>query len=167
MSNVTAYIGLGSNLSNPIDQLKIALQSIDAIPSTQLQQSSSFFGSKPLGPQDQPDFVNAVCQIETELSAKELLQHLQKIELEQGRIKKRHWGERLIDLDILLFGDEVISTDELTVPHTQIALRDFVLIPLVEIVPGLVIPKLGKIEPLIEALEDSYLIALDEKAPIR
>jgi len=161
MSNNTAYIGLGSNLSNPIDQLKTALQSIDALPSTQLLQSSSFYGSKPLGPQDQPDFVNAVCKIQTNLSAKELLHQLQKIELEQGRIKKRHWGERLIDLDILLFGNDIISTDELTVPHAQIALRDFVLIPLVEIAPGLVIPKLGMVEPLIAALEDSYLITLD------
>ena len=161
MSSITAYIGLGSNLSNPIEQLQKALHSIDALPSTQLLQSSSFYGSKPLGPQDQPDFVNAVCKIQTDLSAKELLHCLQKIELQQGRIKKRHWGERLIDLDILLFGDEVISTDELTVPHTQIALRDFVLIPLVEIAPRLVVPKLGPIEALIPAIEDSYLIALD------
>ncbi|WEJ63317.1 2-amino-4-hydroxy-6-hydroxymethyldihydropteridine diphosphokinase [Thiomicrorhabdus lithotrophica] len=161
MTDITAYIGLGSNLSNPIEQLKIALQSIDTLPSTRLVQSSSFYGSKPLGPQDQPDFVNAVCKIKTKLSAEELLHHLQKIELEQGRIKKRHWGERLIDLDILLFGDDIISTDELTVPHKQIALRDFVLIPLAEIAPGLIIPKLGKIESLIAALEDSYLITLD------
>lgn len=161
MSSVIAYIGLGSNLSNPIEQLKIALQSIDALPSTQLLQRSSFYGSKPLGPQDQPDFVNAVCKIQTDLSAKALLHQLQKIELEQGRIKKRHWGERLIDLDILLFGDQLISSDELTVPHTQMALRDFVLIPLIEIAPGLVIPKLGMVEPLITALEDSYLITLD------
>lgn len=161
MSSITAYIGLGSNLSNPIEQLQKALNSIDALPSTQLLQSSSFYGSKPLGPQDQPDFVNAVCKIQTDLSAKELLHCLQKIELQQGRIKKRHWGERLIDLDVLLFGDEVIFTEELTVPHSQIALRDFVLIPLVEIAPGLVIPKLGPIEALIPAIEDSYLIALD------
>ena len=161
MSNVIAYIGLGSNLSNPIEQLKTALHSIAALPSTRLLQSSSFYGSKPLGPQDQPDFVNAVCKIQTNLSVKDLLHHLQKIELEQGRIKKRHWGERLIDLDILLFGDDIISTDELTVPHKQIALRDFVLIPLVEIAPGLIIPKLGTIESLIVALEDSYLIILD------
>ena len=161
MSDITAYIGLGSNLSNPVEQLKIALKSIDALPSIQLLKSSSFYGSKPLGPQDQPDFVNAVCKIKTRLSAKELLHQLQKIELEQGRIKKRHWGERLIDLDILLFGNDIISTDELTVPHTQIALRDFVLTPLAEIAPGLVIPKLGIIEPLIAALEDSYLITLD------
>lgn len=163
MSILTAYIGLGSNLSNPVEQLKIALQTLDALPTTRLLQSSSFYGSRPLGPQDQPDFVNAVCKIQTHLSAKELLHQLQKIELEQGRIKKRRWGERLIDLDILLFGDEVISSDELTVPHTQIALRDFVLIPLAEIAPGLVIPKLGTIESLIAALEDSYLITLDYK----
>jgi len=157
----TAYIGLGSNLANPIEQLDIALNSIGAIPSTQLIKRSSFYGSKPLGPQDQPDFVNAVCEIQTRLSAFELLEQLQKIEVTQGRIKKRHWGERLIDLDILLFSNELIDTERLTVPHSQISLRDFVLIPLAEISPELMIPQLGHVQSLIEALDESYLINLN------
>ncbi|HHT00059.1 MAG TPA: 2-amino-4-hydroxy-6-hydroxymethyldihydropteridine diphosphokinase [Thiomicrospira sp.] len=160
MSNTTVYIGLGSNLANPVEQLNTALQSIDKITSTKLVKVSSFYGSKPLGPQDQPDFVNAVCQIQTGLSAFELLEKLQKIEIEQGRIKKRHWGERLIDLDILLFADEVIHSEHLTIPHSQITFRDFVLIPLAEIAPGLVIPEFGNIQNLINTLDESYLIAL-------
>jgi len=157
----TAYIGLGSNLANPVEQLDIALTSIDAIPSTQLIKRSSFYGSKPLGPQDQPDFVNAVCKIQTSLSVFELLEQLQKIEVNQGRVKKRHWGERLIDLDILLFSNEIIDTERLTVPHSQIAFRDFVLIPLAEVSPELMIPHLGHVQTLIESLDESYLINLN------
>ena len=162
MSKVISYIGLGGNLDSPIQQLKTALISIDELPKTSLIKSSSFYGSKPLGPQDQPDFINAVCQIETELSATELLAALQKVEIEQGRIKKRRWGERLIDLDILLYGQEALDSADLTIPHSQIALRDFVLIPLAEVSPGLVIPNLGEIESLIEQLNESYLVALNE-----
>ena len=160
MSKIKAYIGLGSNLSNPIEQLQTALDTISKLPGTTLEKKSSFYGSKPLGPQDQPDFVNAVCQIETQLTPQELLVALQKIEQEQGRIKKRHWGERLIDLDILLFGDEVVNTANLTIPHSQIVFRDFVLVPLAEVAPGLVIPNKGIIEGLVEKLDKSYLIAL-------
>ncbi|MDX1351518.1 MAG: 2-amino-4-hydroxy-6-hydroxymethyldihydropteridine diphosphokinase [Thiomicrorhabdus sp.] len=161
MSKNTVYIGLGSNLSDPVKQLRSALESISKLPKTSLKQTSSFYGSKPLGPQDQPDFVNAVCKIESELSAQELLSALQNIEQQQGRIKKRHWGERLIDLDILLFAEEVIESENLTVPHSQIAFRDFVLVPLLEISPGLVIPQKGKAQALLDRLESSYLIALN------
>jgi len=160
MSTNTVYIGLGSNLSNPVEQLNTAMKSIALMPFTQLIKRSSFYSSKPLGPQDQPDFINAVCEIETELEAEDLLKRLQTIELEQGRIKKRHWGERLIDLDILLFGKNLINSKDLVVPHSQIALRDFVLIPLSEIAPGLVIPNKGKVENLISTLTDSYLMPL-------
>lgn len=161
MSQNTVYIGLGGNLSDPVEQLKIALQSISKLPNTVLEKSSSFYTSKPLGPQDQPDFVNAVCKITTELSPQQLLAALQKIEQEQGRVKKRHWGERLIDLDILLYGEQVIQIENLTVPHVQMTLRDFVLVPLAEIAPGLVIPNKGKVEAMLKQLEESYLIALD------
>ena len=106
---------------------------------------------------DQPDFANAVCQLETQLSPQVLLSALQQIEVEQGRIKKRHWGERLIDLDILLYADQIIQTPDLIIPHAEIAQRDFVLIPLAEISPGLVIPCLGCVETLISNLETSYL----------
>ncbi len=155
MANV--YIGLGSNLENPLSQLQIAVQYLQALPATVLVGCSQFYGSKPLGPDDQPDFVNAVCQLETQLTPQALLSALQQIEIDQGRIKKRHWGERLIDLDILLYADQIIKTAELTVPHSEIALRDFVLIPLAEIAPGLVIPHLGRVETLISNLETSYL----------
>lgn len=161
MSFNTVYIGLGSNLANPVEQLEKALKSISLLPKTQLNQCSSFYSSKPLGPQDQPDFVNAVCEINSELLPQELLLALQQIEQQQGRIKKRHWGERLIDLDILLYADQIIETENLTVPHSQIALRDFVLVPLNEISPGLVIPGKGSVDSLLDSLDESYLMALD------
>lgn len=159
MANV--YIGLGSNLEDPLSQLQIAVHSLEGLPKTTLVNCSQFYGSKPLGPDDQPDFANAVCQIETQLPPQELLSALQQIEIEQGRIKKRHWGERLIDLDILLYADQRIKTADLTVPHSEIAFRDFVLIPLAEIAPGLVIPGLGCVETLILNLETSYLKPLN------
>jgi 2-amino-4-hydroxy-6-hydroxymethyldihydropteridine diphosphokinase len=160
MANV--YIGLGSNLENPLFQLQIAVEHLESLPETALVGCSQFYGSKPLGPDDQPDFVNAVCQIETQLSPPVLLSVLQLIEIEQGRIKKRHWGERLIDLDILLYADEIIKTTDLTIPHAEIALRDFVLIPLAELSPGLVIPGVGSVETLISNLETSYLKPLNQ-----
>ena len=161
MTKITAYIGLGSNLSQPIEQLRLALTSINTLPQTQLINTSSFYGSKPLGPQDQPNFANAVCKISTNLTAMQLLNELQKIEKQQGRIKKRHWGERLIDLDILLYGDEIIQNEFLTVPHLQMHLRDFVLIPLAEIAPNINIPGKPEVQTLITQLEESFLISLN------
>lgn len=161
MSQVTAYIGLGSNLSDPATQLTEAISAIEQLPHTQLIKCSSFYASTPLGPQDQPDFVNAVCAIRTQLNAHELLTALQSIEQSQGRIKKRHWGERLIDLDILLFGDEAFQTENLTIPHAQMHLRDFVLIPLQEIAPNIEIPNLACLSQLIAELEESFLVPID------
>lgn len=157
----TVYIGLGSNLDQPLKQLKTALKSLVALENTQLVNTSSFYGSKPLGPQDQPDFVNAVCALETSLSATELLSELQQLEQSQGRVKKRHWGERLIDLDILLYGDEIINLPDLQVPHAQMHLRDFVLIPLAEIAPQIIIPGKESIQSLINELDESFLISLN------
>lgn len=154
------YIGLGSNLQDPASQVERALQSIDQLPKTRLLKHSRLYSSKPLGPQDQPDFVNAVCLIETELDPQALLFALQQIELNQGRIKKRHWGERNIDLDILLYADKTLQTQTLTVPHPEIAQRDFVLLPLAEIAPGLLIPGLGQVEDLISQLETTFVIPL-------
>lgn len=159
MANV--FIGLGGNLSDPVKQLKTAIDSISQLEATQLICCSQFYGSTPLGPEDQPDFVNAVCQIETELLPDVLLAELQTIEKTQGRIKKRHWGERLIDLDILLYDQQQISSEHLTIPHVEIANRDFVLIPLAEISPNLVIPNRGAVEGLISSLSETYLKPLD------
>jgi 2-amino-4-hydroxy-6-hydroxymethyldihydropteridine diphosphokinase len=155
------YIGLGSNLSDPGQQILLALNSINELPNTDLVSTSSLYGSKPLGPQDQPDFVNSVCLVKTELSPQGLLEALKKIEKDQGRVKKRLWGERLIDLDILLYDDMEMTTEELTIPHSQMHLRAFVLKPLVEIAPAIKIPKLGSAEQLLAQLADGYLITLN------
>lgn len=154
----TAYIGLGSNLDNPAQQIRSALTTLAALADTQLLKSSSLYASKPQGPQDQPDFVNAVCQLQTSLTPVALLDTLQAIEQQQGKVKKRHWGERLIDLDILLFDDQIIETSRLTVPHKEIAGRDFVLLPLQEISPGLVIPGLCSVDDLIKQLETTFVV---------
>ena len=135
-----AYIALGSNLNTPVEQLNSALKAINALPQTQLIAVSSFYQSKPLGPQDQPDYVNAVAKIETTLESLKLLDELQRIENEQGRVRLRRWGERTLDLDILLYGNETIQNERLTVPHYDMHNREFVIIPLAEIAPDLILP---------------------------
>ncbi|NOQ69471.1 MAG: 2-amino-4-hydroxy-6-hydroxymethyldihydropteridine diphosphokinase, partial [Gammaproteobacteria bacterium] len=97
------YIGLGSNMQQPYSQIKKAIAALNNSPDTEVLIDSGYFRSKPMGPEDQPDYVNAVVEIETALDATALLKNCQLIEAQQGRIKKRHWGERCIDLDILLY----------------------------------------------------------------
>lgn len=150
-------MGLGSNLSDPVKQVNRALRSLDELVQTRVVRCSKLYGSVPQGPQDQPDFVNAVCLLETQLTPLDLLLALQGIEQAQGRVKKRHWGERLIDLDILLFDGLAISLPELTIPHVEIANRDFVLMPLFEIEPDVNIPNQGSVRSLISQLKTSYL----------
>jgi 2-amino-4-hydroxy-6-hydroxymethyldihydropteridine diphosphokinase len=103
-----------------------------------------------MGPQDQPDYINAVAEIETQLAPHVLLDGLQAIEQQQGRVRKRHWGERTIDLDLLIYGEQVISDERLNVPHIGIAQRAFVLYPLNEIAPSLMVPNLGMVGELAE-----------------
>ncbi|QCU90518.1 2-amino-4-hydroxy-6-hydroxymethyldihydropteridine diphosphokinase [Thiomicrorhabdus sediminis] len=160
MSRHYSYIGLGSNLDNPKLQLQQALDEIAQLPGCDLLANSSFYASKPQGPQDQPDFVNAVCLIGTELSPQQLLEALQSIEQQHGRVKKRHWGERCIDLDILLYDDLVMQTDQLVIPHPYMTERDFVLIPLAEIDKDVRIPNKGGLTALIDKLTTSYLITI-------
>ena len=148
-SPVTAYIGLGSNLEDPVLQLKTALQELDQLPQTRLLQASSLYSSKPVGPQDQPDFVNAVACVETSLAPLELLDQLQGLEQAHRRVRERHWGPRTLDLDLLLYGDQIISHPRLDVPHTQMHLRGFVLLPLSEIAPGLQIPDRGSVTDIL------------------
>jgi 2-amino-4-hydroxy-6-hydroxymethyldihydropteridine diphosphokinase len=152
-----AYIGIGSNLSEPTKQVRAAILNLDSLPDTDLIAQSSLYCSKPQGPQDQPDFVNAVAKINTKLKPLELLNELQQQEKEQGKVKKRHWGERVIDLDILLFADEIISSEKLTLPHPQIHLRDFVLLPLAEIETKIVIPNQPPITDLIKQLVETFV----------
>ena len=143
-----AYIALGSNLHTPLEQLKRALNALAQLPQTQLMAVSSFYRSKPLGPQDQPDYLNAAVEISTALSPLALLDELQRIENEQGRVRLRRWGERTLDLDILLYGDEIIQSERLTVPHYDMHNREFVIVPLAEIAPNLILPNGQKLAEL-------------------
>ena len=145
---VRVFIGLGSNLGEPRRQLERALYALAALEHTRLVAQSSFYHSAPMGPVDQPDYLNAVAELETLLPPEALLDQLQSIEAAQGRARSRHWGPRTLDLDLLLYGDEIISTDRLRVPHRGLPQRAFVLYPLAELAPGLDVPGAGRIEEL-------------------
>ncbi|MGP9800214.1 2-amino-4-hydroxy-6-hydroxymethyldihydropteridine diphosphokinase [Rheinheimera sp. NSM] len=141
MTPLRCYIGLGANLDQPVAQLQQAVQALKQLTHSKLVAVSGFYGSKPMGPQDQPDYVNAVAAIDTTLSAEQLLDALQQIEQQQGRKRKaERWGPRTLDLDILLYGDQVIATERLTVPHYGLRVREFVLYPLHDIAPHLSLP---------------------------
>ncbi len=147
---VTAYIGLGSNLANPAEQIKAARAAIADIAGVQELAFSSVYHSPPMGPQDQPDYVNAVMAIATELPPIELLRCLQQIENEQGRVRKtERWGARTLDLDVLIYGEQEINLPDLIVPHTGLAERAFVLYPLFEIAPQLIVPGKGAMAALL------------------
>lgn len=147
------YIGLGSNIEQPLMQITNAISALNDLPDSRVLADSGYFVSKPMGPQDQPDFVNAVVEMETALSASDLLSHCQFIERQQGRIKMRHWGERCIDLDILLYGDQQIETEELAVPHPGICKRDFVYMPLLKLAPDVDIPGAGLLSNTVESVK--------------
>ncbi|SMG56385.1 2-amino-4-hydroxy-6-hydroxymethyldihydropteridine diphosphokinase [Cedecea sp. NFIX57] len=131
-----AYIALGSNQASPLEQVSSALDALAAIPQSRMVATSSFYRTPPLGPQDQPDYLNAAVVLDTDLSAEALLDHTQRIELEHGRVRKaERWGPRTLDLDLMLFGDKVMHTERLTVPHYDMKNRAFMLVPLLEIAP--------------------------------
>lgn len=141
MTPLRCYIGLGANLEQPVAQLQQAVQALKQLAQSTLVAVSGFYGSKPMGPQDQPDYVNAVAAIDTTLTPEQLLDALQQIEQQQGRKRKaERWGPRTLDLDILLYGKQVIATERLTVPHYGLRVREFVLYPLYEIAPQLNLP---------------------------
>ncbi len=148
---IEVYIGLGSNLALPEEQLQAACVSLAALPDSELIRCSSLYRSQPMGPQDQPDYVNAVALVTTILSPDTLLQQTQLIENQQGRIRKTdRWGPRTLDLDMLLFGKQQINNDYLTVPHCGMKQREFVLYPLFEIAPDLILPCGDKLSELVE-----------------
>ena len=135
------YLGLGSNLAQPAAQLQAALAALAELPGCQLVKVSSLYASQPLGPADQPDYVNAVAALDTNLEPLQLLDLLQQIELHQGRQRKtERWGPRTLDLDILLFGQQRIDEARLKVPHYHMQERPFVLYPLAEIAADLQLP---------------------------
>ncbi|NKB35894.1 MAG: 2-amino-4-hydroxy-6-hydroxymethyldihydropteridine diphosphokinase [Gammaproteobacteria bacterium] len=156
-----SYIGLGSNLAQPVEQINQAINELAGLSHCRLQVASSLYVSRPMGPQDQDDFVNAVVQLSTALSAHDLLDQLQNLEKRHHRVRERHWGPRTLDLDILLYGDQIIQDERLCVPHTEMAKRSFVLYPLYEIAPELTIPGMGKLKELKENMDGGDLKKLD------
>lgn len=144
-----AYVGLGSNLQGPAGQLENTFDLLDTIPDTCLVKRSSLYRSAPFGGVEQPDFVNAAAALMTQLPALELLSELQRIENERGRERGDvRWGPRILDLDLLVYSNQQIDEPGLMLPHPGIGERNFVLLPLEEIAPGLMIPGLGQIEHL-------------------
>ena len=139
----TAYVALGSNLGDREENLRNALKHLEAN-DVRVVKVSTFIKTEPYGVTDQPGFVNAVCQVETKLEPLELLRLLLKIEQEMGRVRLRRWGERNIDLDLLLYEDACVVSEELTLPHPDMQNRDFVLLPLAEIAGEVVHPILQK-----------------------
>ena len=141
--NKTVYIALGSNVGCKRDNMAQAVQLIADLPATQVVKSSSLYETEPWGKTDQDEFLNQVIEIETALQPGKLLQELQNIEIKMGRQRKEKWGPRLIDLDILLYGNEVIDDPQLTIPHPYLRERLFVLVPLAEIGAELQFPDDG------------------------
>jgi len=160
---IKAYIGLGSNQQDPVNQLKLAMDHIASIPGVTVCRTSSFYRSKPVGPQDQPWFINAVSEIETELEAEQLLDELQAIENRQGRVRTQHWGPRTLDLDILLYGKLQLNTERLILPHKEMKHRNFVLAPLAEIAPELNIPGMGPVSDLLQCCHQADIEKLHEQ----
>lgn len=153
-----AYIGLGSNLSDPQAQILSALTQIKQLEYCEVTSVSSLYFSRPMGPQDQPDYMNAVVAIETTLSPLALLEQLQRIENEAGRVRKeQQWGARVLDLDMLLFDQQLINTERLTVPHYGLKVREFVLLPLAEIAPNLLLPDGDSIQDLAQNIAPNGL----------
>ncbi len=138
-----AFVGLGSNLADPVAQISQALVALDKLPHTRLVRKSSLYRSAPVGYLEQPDFINAVAQLETQLAPRELLDALLALEQEYGRTREFPNAPRTLDLDVLLYDDLVRHEHGLTIPHPQMHLRAFVLQPLLEIAPDCVIPGVG------------------------
>ncbi|SFV79522.1 2-amino-4-hydroxy-6-hydroxymethyldihydropteridinepyrophosphokinase [hydrothermal vent metagenome] len=155
-----AYIGLGSNLNNPKQQIKDALIALNSTQDVKVVALSSLYQSKPIDDSKQPDYINAVCQVDTHLTALELLYVCQGIETKQHRVREKKWGARTIDLDIILYGVQVVASKQLIIPHPEMMNRAFVLVPLSELESDLKVPVLGPLQALIDLIDTSELIKL-------
>ncbi|HDM8220786.1 TPA: 2-amino-4-hydroxy-6-hydroxymethyldihydropteridine diphosphokinase [Vibrio campbellii] len=155
---ITAYIAVGSNLADPVSQAKQAIEALKTLPNSEFVRASSLYSSTPMGPQNQPDYINAVVAIKTNLTPLELLDCTQAIEQEQGRVRKdERWGPRTLDLDMILYGNEVIDSERLTVPHYGMREREFVLYPLAEIAPSLQLPDGTEVSSLLAQVDRNGL----------
>lgn len=151
------FIGLGSNLERPREQLERALRALAELPDCRLGQVSPFYGNPAVGPGKQPDYVNAVAELFTELAPADLLARLQHIENIQGRVRTERWGARTLDLDLLLYGAEIIDTPTLQVPHPRMRDRNFVLYPLRDLAPDLHFPDGTPLAALLDCCPDAGL----------
>jgi len=157
----TAYVGLGANLEDPRQQLARATDALAILPRTQLLARSSLYRSAPVSKADQPDFVNAVAALRTQLTPLELLDALLDLEAQQGRVRSVPNAARTLDLDLLLFDDRVIHEQRLQIPHPRMHERRFVLLPLVELNPKLVIPGHGAVVDLLRSVAGQDVTRID------
>ncbi len=151
-----AYIGLGSNLQQPLLQIQQALDELAELPDTKLLSSSPFYSSRAIGP-EQPDFINAAAVLETALSPIALLDELQKIELAHQRKREMHWGPRTLDLDLLLYDHQQIDLPRLNVPHPLLTQRAFVLLPLLDLDKNLALPNGNKLQDYVAQCQDQKI----------
>jgi 2-amino-4-hydroxy-6-hydroxymethyldihydropteridine diphosphokinase len=159
-SLITAFVGLGSNLGDPPAQIRRALLALAVLPETRLVRQSSLYRNPPVGHHDQPDFVNAVAQVETRLAPGELLAQLLDLERAHGRVRDYPNAPRTLDLDVLLYGELALEKPGLTVPHPRMLERAFVMVPLAEIAPDALVPGKGRVADLVRKVDASGMVKL-------
>jgi 2-amino-4-hydroxy-6-hydroxymethyldihydropteridine diphosphokinase len=156
-----AYVAIGSNLDDPVRQVREAFERLAGLAATRLEARSRLYATKPLGPQDQPDFINAVAGLLTRLAPRQLLGALLELERAMGRQRAQRWGPRIIDLDLLWQLGPPIAEADLSIPHPGVSARNFVLYPLADIAPSLRIPGMGTVLEMRRAVGDAGLTVLD------
>lgn len=162
-----AHVALGSNLDRPIDRIREAIGLLDRA-RVRVLRRGRLVTSRPVGPQDQPDFVNTVVEVDTDLAPRALLTVCQSVEQDMGRTKHRRWGERVIDLDLILYGDRLVNEPDLIVPHPEATRRSFVLVPLADLIPEGRFPHTeGRIADLASGCGIPELWTLDASVPTR
>lgn len=158
-----AYVGLGSNLQGPVGQVRQALQELSFLPNTRLHQASTLYRTPPMGPAGQPDYINAVAALDTQLDAMALLDELQRLETLHHRHREARWGPRTLDLDLLLYGDLSLESERLQLPHPGILLRAFVLLPLMELAPDLLLPNGQRIAAALTQCDTTAITTVEER----
>ena len=161
MSRVTAYVALGANLGDPVAQLRDGLAALARLPGTRVTAVSPFYRSAAVGYRDQPDFVNAVAALDTTLAPRALLEALLAIEREHGRVRSFLNAPRTLDLDIVLYGDRRVVEDGLEIPHPRMHERAFVVVPLADIAPDVVVPERGAVARLLHGIDRASLVPVD------
>ena len=165
VSGVVAFIGIGANMGSPAEMCRTAVEKLDEIPGVRLLRTSSLYRTEPVGPQEQEWFINAVAEVRTSLPPGPLLKALKEIERQLGRTEGVKWGPRIVDMDILLYGQEVIREGELVIPHPELHRRRFVLVPLCELASYVIHPAFGvSVRGLLDRLTDPARVDLYDPA---